>query len=212
MPSTPISPRRQSSFSSANSLPSSNHRSRHSTSRIHPNFRPMIRQLRAPLTPLISCSTGETPPQFPPTLLAYHLLTSNQLDALARHFHQVWPPMPQTSSYPVRIPAWLGTPQEAAVDLETKRRRFGRFIGLRDCESPTGERTFFRGAFEVNVNELARINAGQQLHSIIEEPVQMAVDEDAETVMQMLAQMESEWQEALQQAREEQDSRFFGKS
>lgn len=25
------------------------------------------------------------------------------------------------------------------VDLETKRRRFGRFMGMRGCESPVGE-------------------------------------------------------------------------
>lgn len=40
----------------------------------------------------------------------------------------------------MRIPAWVaqvdGQMQPGRVDLETKRRRFGRFIGLRGCESP----------------------------------------------------------------------------
>src|SRR5699024_3878114 len=79
----------------------------------------------------------------PRTLLSYHLLTSHQLDDLARHYHQVWPPVPATFWYPTSIPAWVDNDghecrsgNENAVDLVTKRRRFGRFIGLRGCESP----------------------------------------------------------------------------
>lgn len=38
---------------------------------------------------------------------------------------------------------WIGKQEGAdkAVDLVTKRRRWGRFIGLRGCESPEGEET-----------------------------------------------------------------------
>jgi len=41
--------------------------------------------------------------------------------------------------YPAWVPAWTGLNDSSAgaVDLETKRRRWGRFIGLRGCESPT---------------------------------------------------------------------------
>lgn len=84
--------------------------------------------------------TGLQHTDFPRTLLSFHLLTSAQLDELARHYHQVWPPVPATFYYPMRIPAWVaqvdGQMQPGRVDLETKRRRFGRFIGLRGCESP----------------------------------------------------------------------------
>ncbi|KAF7176603.1 hypothetical protein CNMCM7691_003095 [Aspergillus felis] len=106
-------------------------------SKAHPSFQPILRHLRTPLCPLVSSTTGLQHPEFPKTLLAYHLLTNRQLDDLARHFHQVWPPVEGTRAYPVSIPAWIGTQGEKSVDLQTKRRRFGRFIGLRGCESPT---------------------------------------------------------------------------
>lgn len=105
--------------------------------KVHPSFQPILRHLRTPLCPLVSSTTGQQHPAFPKTLLAYHLLTSRQLDDLARHFHQVCPPVEATRAYPVSIPAWIGTQGEKSVDLQTKRRRFGRFIGLRGCESPT---------------------------------------------------------------------------
>ncbi|GIK07414.1 hypothetical protein Aspvir_003078 [Aspergillus viridinutans] len=106
-------------------------------SKVHPSFQPILRHLRTRLCFLVSSTTGQQHPEFPKTLLAYHLLTNRQLDDLARHFHQVWPPVEATRAYPVSIPAWIGTQGEKSVDLQTKRRRFGRFIGLRGCESPT---------------------------------------------------------------------------
>ena len=57
--------------------------------------------------------------------------------------------MDETWLYPTCIPAWTSLHPATAryrnsdgagvadVDLETKRRRWGRFIGLRGCESPT---------------------------------------------------------------------------
>ncbi|KAE8354141.1 hypothetical protein BDV28DRAFT_91958 [Aspergillus coremiiformis] len=107
--------------------------------RLHSYFRPTLTHLRSRLYPLVSSTTALPHPEFPPTLLAYHLLNSRQLDDLAIHYHQVWPPVPATSYYPVVIPPWVGTENEKNVDLETKRRRFGRFIGLQRCESPVDE-------------------------------------------------------------------------
>jgi hypothetical protein len=80
---------------------------------------------------------------FPTSILQYHLLTHEQLDELARFYHQVIPPVRETFRYPVRIPAWVSVNEEedaeraVEVDLETKRRRWGRFVGLRGCETPT---------------------------------------------------------------------------
>ncbi|GFF41290.1 hypothetical protein IFM58399_06213 [Aspergillus lentulus] len=151
-PSSPQSPTISCAFSPStptNSTPSrSTPKSSHPPSqaeskpakrpkKVHPSFQPILRHLRTPLCPLISSTTGQQHPAFPKTLLAYHLLTSRQLDDLARHFHQVWPSVEATRAYPVSIPAWIGTQGEKSVDLQTKRRRFGRFIGLRGCESPT---------------------------------------------------------------------------
>lgn len=46
--------------------------------------------------------------------------------------------------YPIVIPAWIGRGNGmkgsgggGEVDVKTKKRQFGRFIGLRGCESPT---------------------------------------------------------------------------
>lgn len=120
-----------------------------------------VEHLRAPLVPLISVSTGLPHPSFPTSLLQYHLLTHAQLDSLARWYHQVAPAVDETFMYPAWIPAWTSLDEseasshnnvvlddaapddyegegagERGLDLETKRRRFGRFIGLRGCESP----------------------------------------------------------------------------
>ncbi|RWQ96376.1 hypothetical protein C8Q69DRAFT_242834 [Paecilomyces variotii] len=102
----------------------------------HPAFFHAVKHLSSPLAPLVSITTGLPHRDFPRTLLAYHLLTSDQLDDIARHYHQVWPPMPETFGYPIRVPAWVGTGREYELDIETKRRRLGRFMGLRGCESP----------------------------------------------------------------------------
>ncbi|KAF7595832.1 hypothetical protein BBP40_004644 [Aspergillus hancockii] len=111
--------------------------------RFHSCFLLTLNHLRTRLYPLVSSTTALPHPEFPPTLLAYHLLTSRQLDTLAIHYHQVWPPVPATDSYPVVIPPWIGTENEKDLDLETKRRRFGRFIGLQRCESPVEEVTSY---------------------------------------------------------------------
>jgi hypothetical protein len=103
----------------------------------HPCFLHRLQYLARPLIPLVSVTTGHAHPAFPRTILAFHLLTSDQLDDLSRHYHQVWPPVPETYSYPLHVPAWVGTRKE--VDLDTKRHRFGRFIGLQDYQSPVND-------------------------------------------------------------------------
>jgi len=102
-----------------------------------------IAHLRTPLVPLVSASTDLPHPCFPQSLLQYHLLTHEQLDSLARWYHQVEPAVEETGWYPTRIQPWTSldnqsqTRSQEQVGLETKRRRWGRFIGLGGCESPT---------------------------------------------------------------------------
>lgn len=103
---------------------------------MHPSFVPLLSYLRSPLVPLVSATTGLPHPDFPSTIFAYHLLTAQQLDDLAWHFHQVWPPLEATTAYPNPIPPWLGTGNEKTTDIQAKRRLFGRFIGLKRCDSP----------------------------------------------------------------------------
>lgn len=102
------------------------------------------------LVPLISVRTGEAHPDFPSSLLQYHLLTHDQLDSLARHYHQTIDAGNERWDYPYPIAwgkVWCGNnpapttslsnqSRRHLVDLNTKRRRFGRFIGLKVESSP----------------------------------------------------------------------------
>ncbi|MCJ1262652.1 hypothetical protein MMC22_002522 [Lobaria immixta] len=142
--------------------------------------------LRSTLAPLVSVTDHTAHPDFPATLLHYHLLTSPQLDALARHYHQSSPRV-ESWGYPVSVvgrwavpsspppsssssffPATTTTNSSSTLSINTaimglepttttttttgseqerrrrkkaslkaRRRRFGRFIGLSGCESPT---------------------------------------------------------------------------
>jgi hypothetical protein len=148
-----------------------------------------VEHLKAPLVPLISVTTGQAHPQFPINLLQYHLLTHEQLDSLARWYHQVAPAVEETFQYPAWIPAWTSLhPRRASTDLErgaetdleTKRRRWGRFIGLRGCETPVAQ-TDENGV-----------------------PAQL------ETADELNRRMEREWRRALERAEEE--ARVFEKS
>ncbi|KAK1768307.1 hypothetical protein QBC33DRAFT_534501 [Phialemonium atrogriseum] len=82
-----------------------------------------------PLAPLVQLTTGRVHADFPATLLAFWLLTDGQLEALAHFYHQRTP-CAWSGHYPCPVP-W-----RSDVPLGAKRRRFGRFIGLRGCESP----------------------------------------------------------------------------
>ncbi|KAJ5291084.1 hypothetical protein N7478_000335 [Penicillium angulare] len=110
----------------------------------HPDFQAFVQFLGQSLVPLVGCMSGEAPADFPDTLLAYKLLTHEQLDDLAWFFHQISPAIPETSHYPRPMnKPWIGARAEQGVSIETKRRRFGRFIGLQGCESPTKEHGLF---------------------------------------------------------------------
>ncbi len=125
------------------------------TERIHPNFHYMTSVLSRNLAPLVHCQSGVPHPYFPKSILSFNLLTSAELDALALHFDQVYPPNWATFHYPQPIKPWLATNgfvRNLGVDTDVKRRRFGRFIGLRDCESPVREKT---GSEEESMREQA---------------------------------------------------------
>jgi hypothetical protein len=97
-----------------------------------PSLAQHLAHLRTPLQPLLSIETGAPHPAFPPTLLHYHLLTEAELDGLAYYYHQRTPSR-ASLAYPAPVVArW-----HVGADVAAKRRRFGRFAGLRGCESPT---------------------------------------------------------------------------
>ena len=124
-------------------------------------FSSRLQHLRTTLRPLISITTGRPHPLFPASLLHYHLLTATDLDELAHYYHQR---TPSEFSFGYPLPVVQRWHKEAALsspaiseetkkiqdlvfasntqsantaELEAKRRRFGRFIGLRGCESPS---------------------------------------------------------------------------
>ncbi|KAI4103437.1 MAG: hypothetical protein L6R37_003792 [Teloschistes peruensis] len=103
-------------------------------------FRRKLSHLSYPLAPLLSITSGISHPQFPTTILAYHLLTEQQLDELAHWYHQRTPgewsfyyPLPVVDRW------WISSTRgdgNGRPGIEDKRRRFGRFVGLGGCESP----------------------------------------------------------------------------
>ncbi|EAA36219.1 hypothetical protein GE21DRAFT_875 [Neurospora crassa] len=96
---------------------------------LSPTFASKLRQLALPLAPLVQLTSGTVHPEFPQTLLNFWLLTDDQLDRLASFYHQRTP-CQWTAHYPCPV-SW-----PAGMGIEEKRRRIGRFIGLRGCESP----------------------------------------------------------------------------
>ncbi len=94
-----------------------------------PAFQDKLRQMALPLAPLVQLTTGQVHPAFPTTLLNFWLLTDDELEQLAHFYHQRTP-CPLTQHYPCPI-QW-----RPDLSLEDKRRKIGRFIGLRGCESP----------------------------------------------------------------------------
>jgi len=94
-----------------------------------PEFQNKISQMALGLSPLVRLTSGDTHPAFPSTILNFWLLTEEQCDEMAHFYHQRTPSI-YTRHYPCPI-EW-----RTDASLEEKRRRIGRFIGLRGCESP----------------------------------------------------------------------------
>jgi len=93
-----------------------------------------IAQMQLRLAPLVRVTTGDVHPVYPSTMLNFWLLTSKELDELAHFYHQRTP-CQWTRSYPCPV-GW-----GSGLTLEEKRRKMGRFIGLRGCETPIQVRT-----------------------------------------------------------------------
>ncbi|KAH8602887.1 hypothetical protein B0O99DRAFT_14723 [Bisporella sp. PMI_857] len=95
----------------------------------NPALQAKIKQMSLKLQPLLRVTTGTSHPAFPSTLLNFWLLTSDELDELASFYHQ-HTPSHWSSHYPCPV-VWGKN-----LTLEEKRRKIGRFIGLRGCETP----------------------------------------------------------------------------
>jgi hypothetical protein len=95
----------------------------------NPELALKLQHMALPLSPLVQLGTGAVHPYFPATVLNFWLLTDAQLDALALFYHQR-DPGPLTAHYPCPV-TW-----RPGLSIEEKRRKMGKFIGLRGCESP----------------------------------------------------------------------------
>lgn len=85
--------------------------------------------------------------------------------------------MRETFGYPIRVPAWVGDD----VSIETKRRRWGRFIGLRGCESPVDGGGNGQEVMETEEEMLARMEREWQ------EALRKARSEDDEMLLRWKA-------------------------
>ncbi|KAI9669740.1 MAG: hypothetical protein M1831_007436 [Alyxoria varia] len=87
---------------------------------------------------------GPPHPHFPRNLLNFLLLTDAELDSLARYYHQsdfsVWTyAYPETVNWDLEWLAHLRESRGKEAEVDVKRRKFGKFIGLRGCETPREE-------------------------------------------------------------------------
>ena len=114
--------------------------------RARPSLEPIITRLKYTLAPLHPLPYGVAHPAFPATLLKYHLLTEQQLDSIAQYYHQwTFSPSVWANGYPTNA-HWnheflqhLGSGHGDEHRCGVKRRKIGRFIGLRGCETPLEE-------------------------------------------------------------------------
>lgn len=107
-----------------------------------------LQQMTLPLSPLVQLTTGAVHPNFPRTVLQFWLLTDAQLESLAHFYHQRTPG-PWSSQYPCPV-RW-----RSDIPLEAKRRKMGRFIGLRGCDSPIILKTEEEIAHEARLASMA---------------------------------------------------------
>ncbi|KAH7021717.1 hypothetical protein B0J12DRAFT_687087 [Macrophomina phaseolina] len=98
---------------------------------MHPVFALIIQSLRRRIHPLLEIQTGDPHPEFPRTMLHYHLLTEKQLDSIAAYYSQAVRDE-HSDSYPRPID-WNHEALSYMDNKErvyTKRRLIGQFIGV----------------------------------------------------------------------------------
>nr|OQO26442.1 hypothetical protein B0A51_06823 [Rachicladosporium sp. CCFEE 5018] len=95
-----------------------------------------IATLQLQLAPLVPLPSGPPHPAFPKTLLAFHLLTEDELDSIAHHYHQSTPG-PWTMHYPA-VMNWdkefLARPtRRSSRDMTKQERRLSQ-VGIEFVE------------------------------------------------------------------------------
>ncbi|KAF1810648.1 hypothetical protein P152DRAFT_400664 [Eremomyces bilateralis CBS 781.70] len=118
-----------------------------SAGRTNPEFQRKLAKLRLKIHPILSLHTGRSAPEFPATLLHFNLLTEAQLDELAHYYSQCC--QDETTASYGKSMDWdasyydeyfgEGKCFRESRRVWVKRRRFGRFIGMRGCDTPVDE-------------------------------------------------------------------------
>ncbi|KAK4498772.1 hypothetical protein PRZ48_009282 [Zasmidium cellare] len=84
-----------------------------------------IETLQLRLAPLVPLPTGPPHPAFPKTLMAFHLLTEDELDSIAHYYHQSTPG-PWTQHYPANMnwdKDFLAKPKPSATPTTRRHSR-----------------------------------------------------------------------------------------
>lgn len=110
--------------------------------------------MRLVLCPIRQLPYGDIHPSLPQCVLRYWLLTEDEIDGIAQFYHQTDRSHPYFDRYPGKMNwdnQWLSRPDERTSPRELrqlltdeerlamKRRRVGKFIGLRGCQTPSYE-------------------------------------------------------------------------
>lgn len=94
------------------------------STRANPALTKKIATLQLTLAPFVPLPSGPPHPAFPKTLLAFHLLSEDELDSLAHYYHQSTPG-PWTLQYPATMnwdKDFLARPSSEAIDISRQRR------------------------------------------------------------------------------------------
>lgn len=129
-----------------------------------------ISTLQLRLAPLVPLPSGPSHPAFPKTLMAFHLLTEDELDSIAHYYHQSTPG-PWTDRYPSNMnwdKEWLARPNPghlvaSAADAPASRRRPSQWRSgftadlakvVEDHQNPTGAES----SDESNIEKYVRLS------------------------------------------------------
>ncbi|RKU46037.1 hypothetical protein DL546_000170 [Coniochaeta pulveracea] len=99
---------------------------------LDPQLKELFTLMARPLAPLVQVGTGVVHPDFPTSVLTYHLMTEAQLDSVAEFYHQT----DHQSKYWLRYPCPVYWRKDMSVD--EKREKMGHFIGITKKEEGQG--------------------------------------------------------------------------
>ncbi|EKG17679.1 hypothetical protein MPH_05128 [Macrophomina phaseolina MS6] len=128
-------------------------------------FTEKLNQMRLKIMPIHPLPGGAPSSAFPTTLLEFHLLTEEQLDSMASYYSQS-----VRNEWTDRYPCVMGWDDDFFADpalsdndrVKIKLRKFGKFIGLRGCETPIQETKLRLSLAEARIQRATELAKQQQ--------------------------------------------------